>query len=118
MGGTKAAARKPRAAAEKSAPTAKAKGKPASGKRAASKLVAEKPKATREKVVRDSFSMPKSEHAGLKSLRTDLARAGRICTKSELLRAGLQLVSARSIDSLVKVLNSLPVVPKGKGSKK
>ena len=49
------------------------------------------------KVVRDSFSMPKSEHARLKVLRSDLARAGRICSKSELLRAGLELVSlARS----------------------
>ena len=80
--------------------------------------VIEKGKEKREKVVRDSFSMPKTEHAGLKTLRTELARAGRICTKSELLRAGLRLVSGRSIESLVKLLDSLPVVPKGKSAKK
>lgn len=78
----------------------------------------EKGKEKREKVVRDSFSMPKSEHARLKVLRGDLARAGRICSKSELLRAGLELVSARSVESLVKLLDKLPVVPKGKGTKK
>jgi hypothetical protein len=54
---------------------------------------AEKPvKLPREKVVRDSFSMPKSEHAQLKALRETLAKGGRICTKSELLRAGIQLL--------------------------
>lgn len=78
----------------------------------------DKGKEKREKVVRDSFSMPKTEHVGLKTLRTELARAGRICTKSELLRAGLRLVSGRSIESLVKLLDSLPAVPKGKSAKK
>lgn len=74
-------------------------------------------KDKREKVVRDSFSMPKSEHAQLKTLRTELAKAGRICTKSELLRAGLQLLLGTSTEALVKRIEALPVVPKGKGKK-
>lgn len=90
--------------------------KPPAGK--AAPQPAEKGKEKREKVVRDSFSMPKTEHAGLKTLRTDLAKAGRICTKSELLRAGLRLVSGRSIESLVKLLDTLPAVPKGKSAKR
>jgi hypothetical protein len=61
------------------------------------KAKAAKPaKPVREKVVRDSFSMPKSEHAQLKALRETLAKAGRICTKSELLRAGVQLLLKES----------------------
>jgi hypothetical protein len=64
------------------------------------KAKAEKPaKVVREKVVRDSFSMPKSEHAQLKALRETLAKAGRICTKSELLRAGMQLLLKESTAS-------------------
>ncbi|MDO9597859.1 MAG: hypothetical protein Q7J47_09075 [Azoarcus sp.] len=69
------------------------------------------------KVVRDSFSMPKSEHAELKSVRTALARAGRLTTKSEVLRAAVRLLGERSVKELVAVLDTLPVVAKGKGKK-
>lgn len=78
----------------------------------------EKPtKASREKVVRDSFSMPKSEHAQLKTLRETLAKAGRICTKSELLRAGVQLLLKESPASTRALVERLSVVPKGKSTK-
>lgn len=79
---------------------------------------AEKPvKASREKVVRDSFSMPKSEHAQLKLLRETLAKAGRICTKSELLRAGVQLLLKEDTASAKALVERLVVVPKGQGAK-
>jgi Arc/MetJ-type ribon-helix-helix transcriptional regulator len=82
------------------------------------KAKAEKPaKVVREKVVRDSFSMPKSEHAQLKALRETLAKAGRICTKSELLRAGVQLLLKESTASTKALVEGLVVVPKGKGAK-
>lgn len=71
----------------------------------------------REKVVRDSFSLPKSEQARLKRLRARLARSGRIATKSEVLRAALQLLSQRSTEELVTLLDALPAVPKGKKRK-
>lgn len=74
-------------------------------------------KAVREKVVRDSFSMPKTEHAQLKTLRETLAKAGRICTKSELLRAGIQLLLKESPASVKGLVEGLAVVPKGKGAK-
>lgn len=74
-------------------------------------------KASREKVVRDSFSMPKSEHAQLKTLRETLAKAGRICTKSELLRAGVQLLLKESPASTRALVERLSVVPKGKSAK-
>ncbi|PLX66883.1 MAG: hypothetical protein C0607_22550 [Azoarcus sp.] len=61
--------------------------------------------------------MPKSEQAALKKIRTALARAGRLATKSEVLRAGLKLLGERSAKELVAVLDSLPVVTKGKSKK-
>ncbi|MDD2875336.1 MAG: hypothetical protein PHG21_17080, partial [Azoarcus sp.] len=131
-----AAAAKP--AAEKA--PAKPRAKPAAAKPKAAKVVAgtsgaakksvagpavitlpaasaEPKKEKAGKVVRDSFSMPKSEQAALKKLRTALARAGRLATKSEVLRAGLKLLGERSAKELVAVLDSLPVVIKGKGKK-
>ncbi|MBL8458137.1 MAG: hypothetical protein JNM92_02115 [Zoogloea sp.] len=79
---------------------------------------ADKPvKASREKVVRDSFSMPKSEHVQLKQLRETLAKAGRICTKAELLRAGVQLLLKEDTVGVKALIEHLAVVPKGKGAK-
>lgn len=78
---------------------------------------AKAPKAIREKVVRDSFSMPKSEHAQLKLLREALAKAGRICTKSELLRAGVQLLLKETTVNTRALVERLVVVPKGKSAK-
>ena len=79
--------------------------------------VAKPVKPVREKVVRDSFSMPKSEHAQLKALRETLAKAGRICSKSELLRAGVQLLLKESTASSRALIEALVVVPKGKSAK-
>jgi len=77
----------------------------------------EKPAPKQDKVVRDSFSMPKSEHASLKDLRSALARKGRICTKSELLRAGVQLVTAMKPAELLQLIDGLAPVAKGKRKK-
>lgn len=86
--------------------------------KAAKPAKAEKPvKPPREKVVRDSFSMPKSEHAQLKALRESLAKGGRICTKSELLRAGIQLLLKAPAADARALVEGLPVVPKGKSAK-
>lgn len=75
-------------------------------------------KEKREKVVRDSFSMPASEHRRIKALREQLGKAGRLSSKSEVLRAGLFLLGERSGEDLVAVLDGLPLVTKGKRSKK
>ena len=118
--------RPPPAAAEQPAPAPAAKPKPVKAEKVEKaekpakqpKAKAEKPaKVVREKVVRDSFSMPKSEHAQLKALRETLAKAGRICTKSELLRAGVQLLLKESTASTKALVEGLVVVPKGKGAK-
>lgn len=75
-------------------------------------------KDKREKVVRDSFSMPASEHRRIKALREQLGKAGRLSSKSEVLRAGLFLLGERSDAELAALLDGLPPVTKGKRSKK
>ena len=84
----------------------------------AEKIEKDKPaKPERVKVVRDSFSVPKSEHAQLKALREALAKEGRIATKSELLRVGIQLLAKEPLASLKTLVEGLSVVPKGKSAK-
>jgi hypothetical protein len=74
-------------------------------------------KEKREKVVRESFSVPKTEAAVLKTVRTELAKGGVIVTKSEILRAGLTLLANQGTDRVKELIGALPVVPKGKGKK-
>jgi hypothetical protein len=71
-----------------------------------------------DKVVRDSFSMPASEHKRIKALREVLARTGCEASKSEVLRAGLALLAARDLSEVVRIVGALPRVPKGKRGKK
>ena len=110
---------KPVVAAEQAAPAAEKKAdKPVKAPKVAKAEKPEKaPKAAREKVVRDSFSMPKTEHNQLKTLRESLAKAGRICTKSELLRAGVQFLLKESTAGTRALVEGLVAVPKCKGAK-
>ena len=75
-------------------------------------------KKKREKVVRDSYSIPKSQYAQLKALRTDLAKTGRIASKSELLRAGLALLFRQSTTAVKELIDALIPAPRGKSAKK
>ena len=50
-------------------------------------------------------------------LRETLAKGGRICTKSELLRAGIQLLLKVPAADAKALVEALPVVPKGKSAK-
>ncbi|MBI5751397.1 MAG: hypothetical protein HZA59_04525 [Hydrogenophilales bacterium] len=75
-------------------------------------------KKKREKVVRDSYSIPKSQFAQLKAMRTDLAKTGRIASKSELLRAGLALLFRQSTTAVKELIDALTPEPRGKGAKK
>lgn len=75
-------------------------------------------KKKREKVVRDSYSIPKSQFAQLKAMRTDLAKTGRIASKSELLRAGLALLFRQSTADVKELIDALTPAPRGKSTKK
>lgn len=76
-----------------------------------------KDKEKKEKVVRDSFSLPRSEHAAIKQMRTEIARAGRIASKSEILRAALKALADQGPAKALDLIEALPVVPKGKAKK-
>lgn len=71
-----------------------------------------------EKVVRDSFSLPASEHRRIKSVREQLGKSGRLVSKSEVLRVALVALGERSADELAALFDALPPVVKGKRSKK
>lgn len=75
-------------------------------------------KKKREKVVRDSYSIPKSQYSQLKAMRTDLAKTGRIASKSELLRAGLALLFRQSIMDVKILIDALTPAPRGMSAKK
>ncbi|HRP95060.1 MAG TPA: hypothetical protein PL143_02315 [Rhodocyclaceae bacterium] len=94
---------------------------PASPKKKGAAKAATTENAKKEKpemVVRDSFSMPPREHRRLKALREELGKTGRLASKSEVLRAGLALLSQRDTTEIVTLLDALPRVVKGKRSKK
>lgn len=121
-------AAKPKAAAPAKAEKAE-RAKPAVKKAASPKAAAPKAKAPAEpkpapaeapkaqKVSRESFSLPENEAATLKGLRTAVAREGQIVTKSELLRAGLQLLTGLGAPALIAAVQALPPVAKKKKKK-
>jgi hypothetical protein len=74
-------------------------------------------KARPQKIVRDSYSIPEDERAGIKTLRVTLKHAGRRTSKSELLRAGLALLWQLDAAELLALVNALPPAP-GKKRKK
>ena len=130
---------KPRARPTTVSSTATRKAKTASRASAASKSVAKPVVATapvsavkpagvsvgpatkaKNKLVRDSFTIPKSEYAVLEGLKFRAAKLTRPIKKSELLRAGIAVLSAMSDASFLAALNGVPSLKTGrpKGSDK
>ena len=75
------------------------------------------PAKPRPVLVRDSFTMPEADFALIAKLKSTALRARRAAKKSELLRAGLQLLSALDAESLVAVLDGLDAVKTGRPRK-
>jgi len=124
-------AAKPAAAAEaavkskrKKAVT-KAAAKPANGASEApapapAAAPAEKVKAKRvkkDKVVRDSFTMPKTDYQRIALLKRKCLEAGVAVRKSEILRAGLQLLEAAPQKRLLAAIEALETVKTGRPAK-
>lgn len=100
------AARKTSAAAPAAAP------KPKPIDTVASKSEARtKPK---EKLVRDSFTMPRDDHALIAQLKHRSLISGRVARKSELLRAGLHALKALPAAALQTALESLTPLKVGR----
>jgi len=72
------------------------------------------PKAPKIRLVRDSFTMPEDDFALVAALKARALKLGRAAKKSELLRAGLQLLSQQSPQALLAALQRLQPIKTGR----
>jgi len=118
-GATKAEAKIPtvkKATANK--PAAKAVGK--SAVKATAKKVAEAKKPRKDakvKVIRDSFTMPQPEYQKIADIKTACLKTGLHVKKSEVLRAGLQVLAALNLSQLKGAFAKLDKIPTGRPKK-
>lgn len=77
-------------------------------------------KSFKVKLVRDSFTIPAGEYAVIAALKQRALLAAHPVKKSELLRAGIQLLAGLNDKALMEVLKAVPIIktgrPKGKNS--
>ena len=74
------------------------------------------PSPARAKVVRDGFTMPASDYALIAQLQTTALQAGLSVTKSEVLRAGLQVLRQLTEAELTQALRGLEKVKTGRAA--
>ena len=74
-------------------------------------------KESKKKVVRDSFTMPEEEYLKIAEIKSICQNAGMHVKKSEVLRAGLKLLSGASVARLKRVLGDLPKIKTGRPKK-
>ena len=75
----------------------------------------EKPaKTPKVRLVRDSFTMPEADFALVATLKARAMKQGRAAKKSELLRAGLQLLERQTPAALLAALERLQPVKTGR----
>ncbi len=72
------------------------------------------PKVKKSKLVRDSFTIPKDEYVVLDLLKQRTAQLGHPAKKSELLRAGIKLLSGLSDPALKKAMGAVPAIKTGR----
>lgn len=94
--------------------------KPTPAKPTVTKPQAAKTKPVKEKkvkVVRDSFTIPKTEFTQIADMKKRAMALGVEIKKSELIRAGLQMISNLPDASFKKALAAIPTVKTGRPSK-
>ena len=67
-------------------------------------------KVKKPKVMRDSFTIPKTEHAVLRELKRRAARLMRMVKKSELIRAGIKALAALPDAVFVNALTAVSAI--------
>jgi hypothetical protein len=72
------------------------------------------PKPPKVRLVRDSFTMPETDFALVAVLKARALGLGRAAKKSELLRAGLQLLSQQDAPGLLVALERLQPIKTGR----
>ena len=88
--------------------------KPAAAKPVAAKPTKVEAKSKKPKLVRDSFTIPKDEYAGIDTLKERSVALGRPAKQSELLRAGLMALLAMSPNALHAALEAVPTIKTGR----
>lgn len=76
-----------------------------------------KEKTEKVKVVRDSFTIPKNEFAQIAEMKKKAMGLGIDIKKSELIRAGLLLLTAMSDAAFKKALANVPTLKTGRPGK-
>lgn len=114
--GTAGAKRAAKAVADaKPAAKAVADAKPAAKSTQGASVAADKPaKAHKPKLVRDSFTIPKGEYQVLEALKARALGLETQVRKSELLRAGIQVLDAMSDRAFLKALGAVPTLKTGR----
>ena len=114
---------KPTPAAEAAATVAESAVAPAPKRAAAKKAkpaasvsqpAAKPAKAHKPKLVRDSFTMPKDEYQALDALKARALGLEKQVRKSELLRAGIQALSAMNDRAFLKAIGAVPTLKTGR----
>ncbi|WP_415796865.1 hypothetical protein [Comamonas aquatilis] len=78
---------------------------------------AKETKLKKPKLVRDSFTCPMDEYASIEELKLRAAQQGRVVKKSELLRAGLMLLTGLEGEQLLAALQAVPSIKTGRPAK-
>ena len=73
-----------------------------------------KPTHKKPKLVRDSFTIPKTEFAAIDTLKTRAISMGTSVKKSELLRAGLMLLTGLSDAAFKAAIAAVPTLKTGR----
>jgi hypothetical protein len=71
-------------------------------------------KVKKTKLVRDSFTIPKDEFEALGTIKHRAQAAGLAIKKSEVLRAGLRLLSGLNDKALLTALKAVPTIKTGR----
>lgn len=78
------------------------------------RLASKAAKVKKAKLVRDSFTIPKAEYAAIDTIKQRAAKMSLSPKKSELLRAGLMLLTQLEDAALVKALSAVPAIKTGR----
>ena len=99
-----------------SAPTKKATAKP-TVKAAPIAQAAAETKLKKPKLVRDSFTFPKDEYQAIAGLKQKALGLKHSAKKSEILRAGLKLLSSLNDKAFLAALTNVPALKTGRPAK-
>jgi hypothetical protein len=115
----KASPQRPAKAPIAAEPTSTAKAAPKTAAKTATNAApkAAPAKTKKPKLVRDGFTMPKDEYARIDELKLRSAKLGRPAKKSELIRAGLNVLAQASDEALLKALSAVPTLKTGRPKK-